>query len=147
MLYKEKLSVAYTSHSTTRLVSHRWGLTPWPLDVAARHLSPVTPSPMQGHSISQNENGGLGPTILKINHVEEMVFILVWWCVQVTYPQFIDAYGVSLSICPFKWPFGFGLVRVGVGGGEGCRHYWGVAVAINGGYGGYMLPLMAAHSC
>ena len=42
---------------------------------------------------------------------------------------------VHLSVCSF---------RVGVK--EGGSHYWEMAVAITCGYGGYLLPLLAAHS-
>ena len=36
------------------------------------------------------------------------------------------------------------MVRVGAK--EGGSHYWEMAVAITCGYGGYLLPLLAAHS-
>ena len=48
---------------------------------------------------------------------------------------FMDAYGYCCwSVCPSICPF----VRLG--------HYWEMAVAITCGYGGYLLPLLAAHS-
>ena len=48
---------------------------------------------------------------------------------------FMDAYGYCCwSVCPSICPF----VRL--------RHYWEMAVAITCGYGGYLLPLLAAHS-
>ena len=46
---------------------------------------------------------------------------------------------VHLSVCSF-----FSKVRVGAK--EGGSHYWEMAVAITCGYGGYLLPLLAAHS-
>ena len=61
----------------------------------------------------------------------------------------IDAKGYSchvmqiLSACPTIWVF-FSKVRVGAK--EGGSHYWEMAVAITCGYGGYLLPLLAAHS-
>ena len=36
--------------------------------------------------------------------------------------------------------------KVRVGAKEGSSHYWEMAVAITCGYGGYLLPLLAAHS-
>ena len=68
---------------------------------------------------------------------------------------FMDAYGycwwsVCPSICPFvrlrlsNHFFFFSKVRVGAK--EGGSHYWEMAVAITCGYGGYLLPLLAAHS-
>ena len=44
--------------------------------------------------------------------------------------------------------FNVGLVfsKVRVGAKEGGSHYWEMAVAITCGYGGYLLPLLAAHS-
>ena len=44
---------------------------------------------------------------------------------------------------PFFFLF-FSKVRVGAK--EGGSHYWEMAVAITCGYGGYLLPLLAAHS-
>ena len=73
---------------------------------------------------------------------------------------FMDAYGyccwsVCLSICPFV-AFSGGCAffcfffiffpKVRVGAKEGGSHYWEMAVAITCGYGGYLLPLLAAHS-
>ena len=46
-------------------------------------------------------------------------------------------------------PFGvffFFFSKVRVGAKEGGSHYWEMAVAITCGYGGYLLPLLAAHS-
>ena len=40
--------------------------------------------------------------------------------------------------------FSFFFLRVGAK--EGGSHYWEMAVAITCGYGGYLLPLLAAHS-
>ena len=65
---------------------------------------------------------------------------------------------VHLSVCSFTLvqPFGFFWVfllfffiffsKVRVGAKEGGSHYWEMAVAITCGYGGYLLPLLAAHS-
>ena len=54
---------------------------------------------------------------------------------------FMDAYGYCCwSVCPSICP----LIRVGAK--EGGSHYWEMAVAITCGYGGYLLPLLAAHS-
>ena len=52
---------------------------------------------------------------------------------------FMDAYGYFRWLCIF-----FSKVRVGAK--EGGSHYWEMAVAITCGYGGYLLPLLAAHS-
>ena len=50
---------------------------------------------------------------------------------------------VHLSVCSF---FSFFFSKVRVGANEGGSHYWEMAVAITCGYGGYLLPLLAAHS-
>ena len=42
--------------------------------------------------------------------------------------------------------FFFFFSKVRVGAKEGGSHYWEMAVAITCGYGGYLLPLLAAHS-
>ena len=42
--------------------------------------------------------------------------------------------------------FCFFFSKVRVGAKEGGSHYWEMAVAITCGYGGYLLPLLAAHS-
>ena len=42
--------------------------------------------------------------------------------------------------------FAFFFSKVRVGAKEGGSHYWEMAVAITCGYGGYLLPLLAAHS-
>ena len=63
---------------------------------------------------------------------------------------FMDAYGyccwsVCPSICPFvRLRHFFSKVRVGAK--EGGSHYWEMDVAITCGCGGYLLPLLAAHS-
>ena len=68
------------------------------------------------------------------------------------YPD--DNYGyyylcVCLTVC---WCFHLlGLVfivfsKVRVGAKQGGSHYWEMTVAITCGYGGYLLPLLAAHS-
>ena len=69
---------------------------------------------------------------------------------------FMDAYGyccwsVCPSICPFVRLRHFQVAvhffsKVRVGAKEGGSHYWEMAVAITCGYGGYLLPLLAAHS-
>ena len=53
-----------------------------------------------------------------------------------------------VSACPTIWVLFFFLVffKVRVGAKEGGSHYWEMAVAITCGYGGYLLPLLAAHS-
>ena len=61
------------------------------------------------------------------------------------------------TICAVYWSLGrrgyFGVSnvvlvfsKVRVGAKEGGSHYWEMAVAITCGYGGYLLPLPAAHS-
>ena len=43
--------------------------------------------------------------ILQTNRMEEMVYILACWCIQMIFLQFIDAYGHNCpSVC---WSFGF----------------------------------------
>ena len=69
---------------------------------------------------------------------------------------FMDAYGyccwsVCPSICPFTLVqsnhlFFVFFSKVRVGAKKGGSHYWEMAVAITCGYGGYLLPLLAAHS-
>ena len=74
--------------------------------------------------------------------LEEKVYILAYWCIQITYPQFIDAYGYYW---PFVGPLGFVGVGVGVGGwgrggfvtslgdtGDICCHYWQHIPVLNG---------------
>ena len=46
----------------------------------------------------------------------------------------------------FFFFFFFFFSKVRVGAKEGGSHYWEMAVAITCGYGGYLLPLLAAHS-
>ena len=46
----------------------------------------------------------------------------------------------------FCFFFSFFSSKVRVGAKEGGSHYWEMAVAITCGYGGYLLPLLAAHS-
>ena len=65
----------------------------------------------------------------------------------------IDNYGYY-CLCPTIWVFFFCFFvfffiffsKVRVGAKEGGSHYWEMAVAITCGYGGYLLPLLAAHS-
>ena len=55
---------------------------------------------------------------------------------------------VHLSVCSFT-AFSGGCAffsKVRVGAKQGGSHYWEIAVAITCGYGGYLLPLLAAHS-
>ena len=76
---------------------------------------------------------------------------------------FMDAYGyccwsVCPSICPFVRLRHFQVAvhlltnhleqlnGIKFGAKEGGSHYWEMAVAITCGYGGYLLPLLAAHS-
>ena len=54
-----------------------------------------------------------------------------------------------VSACPTICFFGFFFLffsKVRFGAKEGGSHYWEMAVAITCGYGGYLLPLLAAHS-
>ena len=66
--------------------------------------------------------------------------------------EFMDAYGYCCwSVRPSVWFFFllffcFFFSKVRVGAKEGGSHYWEMAVAITCGYGGYLLPLLAAHS-
>ena len=46
----------------------------------------------------------------------------------------------------FGFFFSFFFSKVRVGAKEGGSHYWEMVVAITCGYGGYLLPLLAAHS-
>ena len=61
-------------------------------------------------------------------------------------------YGIFRWLCIWDFffflPFFFCLFfsKVRVGANEGGSHYWEMAVAITCGYGGYLLPLLAAHS-
>ena len=54
--------------------------------------------------------------------------------------------------CPTIWGlfffafFIYFFSKVRVGAKEGGSHYWEMSVAITCGYGGYLLPLLAAHS-
>ena len=58
--------------------------------------------------------------VLRPNRVEEKVYILACWCIQKTYPEFIDAYG---CYCPSVRSSGhLGLVLDGLG--HGCCHHW-----------------------
>ena len=57
----------------------------------------------------------------------------------------------NIDAKPFGFFFFFLLFfaffsKVRVGAKEGGSHYWEMAVAITCGYGGYLLPLLAAHS-
>ena len=55
---------------------------------------------------------------------------------------------VLLPMCLFFFVVFFFIIfsKVRVGAKEGGSHYWEMAVAITCGYGGYLLPLLAAHS-
>ena len=61
---------------------------------------------------------------------------------------------VHLSVCSFTAFSGgcafadksLGTNGIKFGAKEGGSHYWEMAVAITCGYGGYLLPLLAAHS-
>ena len=61
---------------------------------------------------------------------------------------------VNLSVCSFTAFSGgcafadksLGTNGIKFGAKEGASHYWEMAVAITCGYGGYLLPLLAAHS-
>ena len=77
-----------------------------------------------------------------------------WVCVLHTKRLKEMAYNLAfLSACPTIWVFFFFFAfffhffsKVRVGAKEGGSHYWEMAVAITCGYGGYLLPLLAAHS-
>ena len=59
---------------------------------------------------------------------------------------FMDAYGYCCwSVCPSICPF-VRLRHFQVAVHLLTNHYWEMAVAITCGYGGYLLPLLAAHS-
>ena len=62
--------------------------------------------------------------VLHTKRLEEMAYNLACWCIF----------------------FCFFFSKVRVGAKEGGSHYWEMAVAITCGYGGYLLPLLAAHS-
>ena len=65
--------------------------------------------------------------------------------VNVLYSSLItDLISVRLSNHLVFFLLFFSKVRVGAK--EGGSHYWEMAVAITCGYGGYLLPLLAAHS-
>ena len=41
--------------------------------------------------------------ILQTNRLEEMVYILAYWCIQMAHPLFTDVFGYCcLSVCPFR---------------------------------------------
>ena len=77
------------------------------------------------------------------------VYVLACWCIQMSYPPFIDAYGYLWYHCPsVHWSghldlglLGLGLVR----GGLSYINDLGMAVVITKGYEGYLLPLLAAY--
>ena len=108
---------------------------------------------------------GLGLCIALVLHtkcLEEMAYNLACWCIQMAYTQhswMLMDIVVGLSVrpsvrlfvytCPTIWVFSFFFLffsKVRVGAKEGGSHYWKMAVAITCGYGGYLLPLLAAHS-
>ena len=54
---------------------------------------------------------------------------------------------MDIVVGPSVRLFVYGIFsKVRVGAKEGGSHYWEMAVAITCGYGGYLLPLLAAHS-
>ena len=72
-----------------------------------------------------------GVWVLRTNRLEEMVYILACWYMQITCPQFIDAYGYY---CPsvhssghlgwgLGWARGWLLPSLG-DTGDNCCHYW-----------------------
>ena len=75
--------------------------------------------------------------VLRTNCLEEMVYILACWCIQMASFQFIDAYWYYCPSVRSSGHLGLGLGS-GRAKGGGCCHHWG--------YGGYLLPLLAAHS-
>ena len=53
---------------------------------------------------------------------------------------------IVYEFCMYAFFFSLFFSKVRVGAKEGGSHYWEMAVAITCGYGGYLLPLLAAHS-
>ena len=79
--------------------------------------------------------------------------IFRWLCIcwQITWNKWHKIWhaDVSPSLISLSQHLGFFFFLGGGGGGgakEGGSHYWEMAVAITCGYGGYLLPLLAAHS-
>ena len=73
--------------------------------------------------------------------------------IELEMQMFPDDINYWPHFCPLVQPFGFFFSfflffssKVRVGAKECGSHYWEMAVAITCGYGGYLLPLLAAHS-
>ena len=86
--------------------------------------------------------------VLHTKRLEEMAYNLACWCIQMAYTQhswmlmdIVVGLSVRPSVCSFT-AFSGGCAFAK----EGGSHYWEMAVAITCGYGGYLLPLLAAHS-
>ena len=88
------------------------------------------------------------PTIWHAD-VSRWLTLSIHWCLWIL---LLVCLSVHLSVCSFGFFFFFLLFfsiffsKVRVGAKEGGSHYWEMAVAITCGYGGYLLPLLAAHS-
>ena len=91
--------------------------------------------------------------VLHTKRLEEMAYNLACWCIQMAYTQhswMLMDIVVGLSVRPSVRLFVYGIFR------WLCicwqitwnkwSHFWEMAVAITCGYGGYLLPLLAAHS-
>ena len=91
--------------------------------------------------------------VLHIKRLEEMAYNLACWCIQMAYTQhswMLMDIVVGLSVRPSVRLFVYGIFR------WLCicwqitwnkwSHFWEMAVAITCGYGGNLLPLLAAHS-
>ena len=84
--------------------------------------------------------------VLHTKRLEEMAYNLACWCIQMAYTQHSWML-MDIVVGPSVRLFVYGIFsKVRVGAKEGGSHYWEMAVAITCGYGGYLLPLLAAHS-
>ena len=84
--------------------------------------------------------------VLHTKRLEEMTYNLAWCCIQMAYTQHSWML-MDIVVGPSVRLFVYGIFsKVRVGAKEGGSHYWEMAVAITCGYGGYLLPLLAAHS-
>ena len=84
--------------------------------------------------------------VLHTKRLEEMAYNLACWCIQMAYTQHSWML-MDIVVGPSVRLFVYGIFsKVRVGAKEGVSHYWEMAVAITCGYGGYLLPLLPAHS-
>ena len=84
--------------------------------------------------------------VLHTKRLEEMACNLACWCIQMAYTQHSWML-MDIVVGPSVRLFIYGIFsKVRVGAKEGGSNYWEMAVAITCGYGGYLLPLLAAHS-